>query len=98
MKLPPIHQEVFGRKAPRITVEANKDLKPITEWLGEESFTYIHVFASLAHPHVLPLFVPDKFLSKEFSYKTVSKGLTKVLKMPRNLHGHVFPFLVVPMP
>lgn len=40
----PIH--VFGSKAPRVTVEANRDLNPIGKWFTKENFTYIHIFGS----------------------------------------------------
>lgn len=56
-----------------------------------ESFNYIRVFGSLAHPHGLPLFVPDKLLSKEVAYQTVGKGLTKVLKDAKKSTWPCFP-------
>lgn len=52
----------------------------LERWFEEESFTYIRVFGSLSHPHVLPIFIPDKFLAREIAYQIVGNGLTKVLK------------------
>ena len=55
-------------------------MRPLGKWFGEENFTYILVFGSLTHPHVFPLFVPDKLLAKEISYQTVGQGLTKIIR------------------
>ena len=66
-----IHQEIFCSKAPRLSNEANRDLKPLGKWFGEESFTYIRVFGILSSLHVLPLFVPDKILAREIAYQTI---------------------------
>jgi len=43
-------------------------------------FTYVRVYGSLATPHVLPWYVPNKLLAGDFSYQTVGDGLTKTLK------------------
>lgn len=60
----PIYQVIFEVFIPRITPEADKSLKYIGRWFGEEYFTYIRVFGSYAPPHILPLYVPYKLLAK----------------------------------
>jgi len=46
----------------------------VARWFGEETFTYIRVFWSVASPHVLPYYVPGKLMAREIAYKTASEG------------------------
>ena len=59
----PIDYAIFDKPAPRIPEEAEIDLTTVGNWFGEDKFTYIRVYGSLARPHVLPLYVPDKLLA-----------------------------------
>ena len=59
-----LFQAVFNEKAPRLSKEAQADFSSIGKWFGEELFTYVKVFRSLAQPHVLPLYVLDKLLAR----------------------------------
>ena len=43
-------------------------------WFEEELFTYIRVFGSIASPHVLPLYVPNKIMAGEIAYQTYCVG------------------------
>jgi len=61
----PIYYATFNKPALRISEEAGIDLTTVGNWFGEEKFTYIRVYGSLARPHVLPLYVPDKLLARE---------------------------------
>jgi len=60
--------------------EAMSDLRKVENWFGEELFTYIRVWGSLSHPHVLTLFIPDKLVSRKVSYRAMEYGITKVLR------------------
>lgn len=76
----PTYQAIFDTKAPRMSQEVESDLLQVGNWFGEESFAYIRVYGSLENPHVLPLFIPDKILSREIAYQIVGNGISKVLK------------------
>lgn len=76
----PILQFVFNEKCPRISPEANNHLLSVGKWFGQESFSYVRVSGSLAHAHVLPLYIPDKLLAREIAYQTVESDLSKVMK------------------
>ena len=76
----PLFQAVFNEKAPKLTKEAQVDFSSIRKWFGVQFFTYVNVFGSLARPHVLPLYVPNKLLAREVAYQTVGNRLTKFLK------------------
>jgi len=73
----PIHQTSFDKRAPRLFEEAKIYFIPIVRWFSEELFTYVRVYGSLAPPHVLPLYLSDKLLAREFAYQTLGDGLTK---------------------
>jgi len=76
----PIHQVVFDKRAPRLSDEAKIDFILIGRWFGEDIFTYVRAYGSLAPPHVLLLYVLDKLLAREIAYQTVGDRLTKNLK------------------
>lgn len=77
----PIHKVVFDKTTPRFSQEAEVDTLLVTKWFGEEKFTYIRVFGSIASSHVLPFYVPDKLLAREIAYQTAREGgLTRGLK------------------
>jgi len=77
----PIHKRLYSRDAPRFSQEAEVDILPVARWFGEEKFTYIRVFGSITSPHVLPYYVPEKFMAREISYQTTSEGgMSKTLK------------------
>jgi len=76
----PTYQVIYDTKPPQMSPEAESDLLRVGNWFGEESFTYIRVYGSLANPHVLQLVIPDKLLSREITYQTVANGISKVLK------------------
>ena len=76
----PIHQVVFDKRTPRLSDEAKIYFIPIGRWFGEDIFTYVRFYGSLAPPHVLPLYVLDKLLAREIAYQTVGDGLKKTLK------------------
>lgn len=59
--------------------EVESDLLRVGNWFSEESFTYIRVYGSLVNPHVLPLLIPNKLLSREITYQTVGNGISKFL-------------------
>lgn len=72
----PIHYVIFNKPAPKISSQAEINLKTIGRWFGEEKFTYVRIFGSHAKPHVLPLYIPDKLLAREIAYQLTSKGVT----------------------
>jgi len=64
----------------------------VARWFGEETFTYIRVYGSIASPHVLPYYVPYKFMAREITYQTTSEGgLTKGLKEVEKATWPTFP-------
>ena len=64
----PIYYSIFYKPAPRISLEIETDLTAVGSWFGEEKFTYIRLFGSNTKPHVLPLYVPNKLLTRELAY------------------------------
>ena len=84
----PIHYAIFDKPAPNISLQAEIDLTSIGRWFGEEKFTYVIVFDSHARPHVLPLYIPDKLLTREIAYQLTSEGVTRTL---RNKKKQVWP-------
>ena len=83
---------IFNKEALRFSQEAATDLLAVRKYFVEDGFTYIRVFGSTVNPHVLPLYVSDKLLAMEFTYQTIGKDLTKVLKENKKLLWS--PFLV----
>lgn len=76
-----IHKKIYYRDAPRFSQEAEVDILPVARWFEEELFTYIRVFGSIASPHVLPFYVPDKLMAREIAYQICSEGgMSKILK------------------
>lgn len=59
----PLYKMSYDKDPPRFSPEAEVDMLPVARWFGEELFTYVKVFGSLASPHVLPLYVPHKLLA-----------------------------------
>ena len=81
----PLYKMLYDKDAPRFSPEAEVDILPVVRWFGEELFTYVRVFGSLASPHVLHLYVPDKLMAREISYQTCGEGgLTKDMKEKKN--------------
>ena len=75
-----IYYAIFDKPAPRISKEAVIDLTVVGNWFGEDKFTYIRVYGSLARPHVLPLYVLDKLLAQELAYQIKTTGTSKTLR------------------
>ena len=84
----PIYYAIFDKPAPKISSQAEIDLTALGNLFGEDKFTYIRVFGSLARPHVLPLYIPNKLLAREIAYQITSAGATKTL---RNSKKQVWP-------
>ena len=62
------HQLLFGSEMLRIT-EAGRDLiSLIGNWYMLKDFTYICLAGITAAPHLLPRYVPEKLLLKEFAF------------------------------
>ena len=84
----PIYYSIFNKLAPRISPEAEVDLTVVGSWFGEEKFTYIKLFGSLTKPHVLPLYVPNKFLTRELAYQITVEETSRTLKDSKK---HIWP-------
>jgi len=63
-------------------------LTVIGSWFGEEKFTYVRLFGSLTEPHVLTLYVPDKYLVQELAYQFTVEGTSRTL---RDSKKHMWP-------
>lgn len=87
----PVYEIIFDKRTPRISPKDETDLLHIGNWFGKDLFTYVCVFGSLFNPHVLPLFVPKKLLSRKIAYQNVGNGISKVLEESNNKMWHVFP-------
>lgn len=72
---------------------AMENLKKVGNWFSEELFTYIRVLGSYVTPHILPLYILDKFLCKEVAYQTIRHGITKALK---DINKKVWPQFPLP--
>lgn len=64
----PMHKQVYNITAPRFSKEVEVDILHVARWFREETFTNIRVFGSIASPHVLPYYVPNKLMAREASY------------------------------
>ena len=90
----PICKMLYSRDAPRFSPEAEVDILTVERWFGEELFTYIRVFGSIASPHVLPLYVPNKLMAREIAYRTCGAGgINKVLKDSKKAIWPQFPIV-----
>jgi hypothetical protein len=70
------HQLLFGSEMPKIT-EVGRDLiSLIRNWDMLQDFTYIHLDGIMTSPHLLPKYVPDKLLLKEFAFQLFEIGQT----------------------
>lgn len=87
----PLFQAVINEKAPTLLKEAQADFSSIGKLFGEELFTYIRIFGSLAWSHVLPLYVPDKLLTREVVYQTVGNRLSRFIKEDKKSSWPSFP-------
>lgn len=77
----PIHKQFYNTTAPRFSKEVEVDILHVARWFGEEKFTYIRVFGSIASPYVLPYYVFDKLMAREIAYWIAGEGgLNKGLK------------------
>jgi len=88
----PLYQVIFYERPPRFSREYLDDLTTIEKWFGAESFTYVRIYVSLYSPHVLPLCVPDKLLSREVAYQTLVNDLTKSLKEAKKIYLAIFSY------
>lgn len=80
-----IHKNIYNRDAPRFSQEVEVDILLVAKWFGEELFTYITVFGSIASPHVLPFYVLDKLMARDIAYqKCIEGGMSKILKYSKN--------------
>ena len=75
-----MYYAIFNKPTPRLSNEASVDLTAIGSWFGEERFTYIRLFSSLANPHVLPLYIPDKLLARELAHHITVEGMSRTLR------------------
>jgi len=83
---------LYNKDAPRFSPEVEVNMILVPRCFGEELFTYVRVFGSLASPHVLPLYVPDKLLAREIAYQTCGVGgMSKELKDKKKAIWPQFP-------
>ena len=87
----PIYYAIFDKSTPKIFEEAKIDLTAVRNWFREDKFIYIRVFGSLATPHVLPLYVPDKLLARELAYQIRTAGTSKTLRNSKKQAWPTFP-------
>lgn len=88
----PIHKVFYNKDATRFSHEAEIDILPVERWFREEFFTYIRVFGSIASPHLLPLYGPDKLMPHEIAYQTCGvEGVSKELKDKKKAIWSEFP-------
>jgi hypothetical protein len=64
----PVHQILYGYAPPRISKQIIKNLKAISDWFIEESFSYVRVFGCSIPPHALPKFLPNRLVCREVAY------------------------------
>ena len=82
----------YHRDVPIFSQEAEIDILPVARWFREDTFTYIGVFGSIASPHVLPFYVPNKLMAREIAYQTTSEGgMRKTLKEEKKAIWPTFP-------
>ena len=70
----------FWQESPKVFWRSKYRLSPNWEVFIEQLFTYIIIFESVAKPHVLPLYAPDKLLEREITYQITWYDLAKRLK------------------
>jgi hypothetical protein len=77
--LTPLHIIIFGYSTYRLSKEAMAGMKGITYWYLVKYYTYIRVYGNFEAPHLLPKYVPHKFLIRENAYKTMIIGIKSFL-------------------
>lgn len=87
----PIYYAIFDKPAPRIFEEAEIDLTAVGNWFREDKFTYIRVFGGATRPHVLPLYILDKLLTRELAYQITTARTSKTLRTSKKHLWPVFP-------
>jgi len=87
----PMYYAIFNKPTLRVSEEASIDLTAIGSWFGEERFTYIRLFSSLANPHVLPLYILDKLLARELAYQITIEGMSRTLRDSKKHMWLTFP-------
>ena len=70
------HQLLFGSEMPRITKARRDPISLIRNWYMLKDFTYIYLTRIMVAPHLLPRFVPDKLMLKEFAFQLFEIGQT----------------------
>ena len=88
----PLHRMLYNKDALRFSPEVEIDILLVGRWFGEEFFTYIRVFGSIASPHVLPLYVLGKLMACEIAYQICGVGgMSKELKDKKKAIWTQFP-------
>ena len=70
------HQLLFRSEIPRITRAGHDSIAQIENWYMLKDSTYIHLAGIMAAPNLLPRYVLDKLLLKEFAFQLFKIGQT----------------------
>jgi hypothetical protein len=87
----PMHKMCFGYDPPCVSETVSKNLKEITDWFIEESFSYIRVYGCSIPPHALPKFLPDRLVCREVAHQIVKGGIRIELKTAQKKSWPIFP-------
>jgi len=90
-----LYQAIFNSMLPMMCPKAMDCFTRIGDYFADECFTYVRVWESNGHPHILPLYILIKLLSQEISYQIVGTGITFELKRASNMLWPKFPLQII---
>ena len=64
----------FGVDMPQISKESRESISPIGNWYFPKNFTYIQIAGITVAPNLLPEYIPNKILLKEFAFQLFEIG------------------------
>ena len=89
-----VHQLIFNTEMPRLSVAGRESISIIGNWYMLKNFTFIRLVGIIVAPCLLPKYVLDKLLMKEFAFQLFEIGQTIEL-IRRKLKA--WPELLVPV-
>lgn len=80
------HRLIFRTEMPWILEAGRESLSKIGNWYLLKDLTYIRLIGLIGVPHLLPKYVPNRILVKEFTFQIFEVGLTVGL-LKRKVRG-----------
>ena len=90
----PIYQILFGKEAPRLSLEGQEIVKKYGDQCMTPDGVYIRMIGGTKSPHWLPHFIPDKLLLQDMGYQTCINGIFASLLKAKKDPWPPFPFYI----